>query len=282
MSMTDIARYAVAHAATIQACLFGAVIVGCWRFEHAVLSHGHSVKRHRAGVNAWFAVCAFPIQIAMTAGCIAVSAWTASAHWGLSYMLPYADSPWVRYGVMFIVLDFLDYVYHVSMHHVPLFWRFHLVHHSDPDVDASTTVREHPGETVVRNMFLIVWTFLCGAPIELLVMRQSVETVANILSHTSFRLQDRMARLVGLVFITPNLHHVHHHEALPYTNRNYGDVFSIWDRLFGTLATLRRDETVFGLDTQPTAPTATFLTVVTQPLGRRQMDRVRRVLTTAA
>jgi len=181
--------------------------------------------------------------------CLWLAAWTAKSSWGLVYLLPHARGPLVKYLLMFIALDFLDYLYHVAMHFVPIFWRFHLVHHSDLVVDVSTTVREHPGETVLRNVFLICWVLLCGASTEILIMRQTAETVANLLAHTSLRLPARLARVLGWLFITPNLHHAHHHFQMPSTNRNFGDVFSIWDRLFGTFIELPRDETIFGLDT---------------------------------
>jgi sterol desaturase/sphingolipid hydroxylase (fatty acid hydroxylase superfamily) len=135
------------------------------------------------------------------------------------------------------------------MHRVAPFWRFHLMHHTDRVVDVSTTVREHPGETVLRNLFLILWVFLCGASVGILALRQTVQTISNILSHTSFRLPGRAAGIVHWVFITPNLHQAHHHFQLPATNCNYGDIFSVWDRLFGTYLDLPRSETVFGLDT---------------------------------
>ena len=230
--------------------LFGLVIVGCWSAERAWLGASAGRKTRRARINALFALCALPIQIGMTVICVGFAHWATEAHWGLLYLLPGHDSPWIKYGLMFVVLDFLDYVYHYAMHHVPIFWRVHLVHHTDQAIDVSTTVREHPGETFVRNGFLIAWVILCGASLEVLVLRQTAESVSNILAHTQFRLRERLATVLGWVLITPNLHHVHHHNQLPYTNSNYGDVFSIWDRLFGTHATLAAADTVFGLDTR--------------------------------
>lgn len=150
---------------------------------------------------------------------------------------------------MFFALDLLDYIYHRAMHYVPLFWRFHLLHHTDLAVDVSTTVREHPGETFIRNCFLMLWVFLTGASIEILVFRQMIETAANIFAHTSLRLPPRLARIVGFLFVTPNFHHAHHHFQMPSTNNNFGDVFSVWDRLFGTFTILSNQKIVFGLDT---------------------------------
>ena len=167
-------------------------------------------------------------------------------HW-----LPWHESAWVKYGLMFVALDFLDWIYHFAMHHVPWFWRFHLVHHTDRAMDVSTTVREHPGETVLRNLFLINWVLILGASLEILVLRQTIETISNVIAHTSFRLPPLAARVLGWVLITPNLHHVHHHSRRPYTDRNYGDVFSVWDRVLGTFANLPRAKLDFGLDTHP-------------------------------
>jgi sterol desaturase/sphingolipid hydroxylase (fatty acid hydroxylase superfamily) len=229
-----------------QLLVFGAVTSGLWLAEWRVAAGG---KLQRTGINALFILTALPIQFFMTLVCFALSKWAAEVRWGLIYCFPGADNPVIKYGVMFFALDFLDYVYHRAMHYVPLFWRFHLLHHSDLAVDVSTTTREHPGETFIRNSFLILWVFISGASIEILVLRQMTESAANIFAHTSLRLPDRLACILGCLIITPNLHHAHHHFRRPATDRNFGDIFSIWDRVFGTFIVLPRQEIVFGIDT---------------------------------
>jgi sterol desaturase/sphingolipid hydroxylase (fatty acid hydroxylase superfamily) len=232
-----------------QLSLFASIMISGWVAEKMILPQSASAKwRHTLG-NALFIIPALPIQIVITMFCVALAQWVVAHHWGLIFLLPNADSPWIRYGLMFVALDLLDYVYHLTMHQVPVFWRFHLVHHTDRALDVSSTVREHPGETLIRNCFLMLWVFLCGASVEILILRQAVETVSNIVSHMSFRLPPGPARILGLLFITPNLHQTHHHYRMPATNSNYGDVFSIWDRLFGTFMELTREDTVYGLDT---------------------------------
>jgi sterol desaturase/sphingolipid hydroxylase (fatty acid hydroxylase superfamily) len=233
----------------LESLLFVATILLCWTAENLVFPTGLERKRRRAGINASFVLVALPIQAGMSTLCVAAAAWVEVHHWGLLYLLPAHDHWLLKYGAMFVFLDFLDYVYHRAMHHVPFLWRLHLVHHTDRAVDASTTVREHPGETVFRNAFLILWVILCGASLEILLLRQAVETLSNILSHSSLLLPGRLARPLGWLLITPNLHHVHHHSRLPYTNTNYGDVFSIWDRMFMTVSDHGPAETDFGLDT---------------------------------
>ena len=232
-----------------QIALFALIMTSVWLVEKSVLAQSTREKWRHTWINSLFVLSALPIQILMMTFSVGLAKWTTEDRWGLVYQLPHAENPFIKYGLMFVALDFLDYIYHLTMHRVPAFWRFHLVHHSDRTVDVSTTVREHPCETVIRNAFLIVWVFLCGASAEILVVRQTVETVANLFAHTSLRLPPRLASIAGWLFITPNLHHAHHHCNLPATNCNYGDVFSVWDRLFGTFVDLARDDTVFGLDT---------------------------------
>jgi sterol desaturase/sphingolipid hydroxylase (fatty acid hydroxylase superfamily) len=249
MNVNDITGYLIENTTSTQLMLFASIMIPMWLIEKTVRIESISVKWRHSLMNALFILPALPIQIVMMMICAGLAHWVTAHHWGLIALLPNAESPLIRYGLMFIALDFLDYVYHFTMHQVPFLWRFHLVHHTDQAFDVSTTVREHPGETLIRNAFLMLWVFLCGASVEILILRQTVETVANILSHTAFRLPPVPARVLGWLFITPNLHQTHHHYRMPATNRNYGDVFSIWDRMFGTLMHLAGEDTVFGLDT---------------------------------
>ena len=89
------------------------------------------------------------------------------------------------------------------------------------------TLREHPGESLFRNAMMIVWVLLCGASMEVLLLRQTVMTMANLSAHSQFRLPQALARRMQWLFVTPNFHCVHHHLALPHTNSNYGDVFTV-------------------------------------------------------
>ncbi|MDB5359073.1 MAG: Sterol desaturase/sphingolipid hydroxylase, fatty acid hydroxylase superfamily [Rhodospirillales bacterium] len=256
MDLAAVFAFLIEHPSTTQLALFAIIMISMWSIEHAVLAKSLRAKWRHTLFNALFIAPALPIQIVMMMLCAALAHWVEEHHWGVVQLLPNADNPFIRYGVMFVVLDFLDYLYHFSMHQVPGFWRFHLVHHTDEALDVSTTVREHPGETLIRNAFLMLWVLLTGASLEVLFLRQAVETAVNILSHTSFRLPPRPARILGWLFITPNLHQTHHHFERPATNCNFGDVFSIWDRLFGTFLELAAEDTVYGLDTHMAAEQA--------------------------
>lgn len=261
-------EFFVQHPEATQIALFALAVSILWAIEHVVLAHDGGDKLRHSAVNAIFVLTALPSELLLSVTCLGASHWAAAHRWGLVALFPHPDNPWIKYGLIFIALDLCDYCYHRVMHHVPALWRFHLVHHTDQIVDSSTTVREHPGESAVRGSFLVLWTLVLGASFEVLLLRQAAETVSAILAHSALRLPPRLARIVGTVFITPNLHHVHHHFALPYTDRNFGGVFSIWDRMFGTFAELSEQETVFGLDSHMAPePTRRFSSLITMPFA---------------
>jgi sterol desaturase/sphingolipid hydroxylase (fatty acid hydroxylase superfamily) len=263
MSAASLQQLLASHGVAFQVALFVFVSTSLWMVELWVARGTAIGKWQHGGVNAAFILVALPVELLMTTLLAGVSQWAVSNDWGIIHFLPFQHVAWFRYVVLFFLLDFGDYLYHRVMHRIGFFWRFHLVHHTDPVLDVSTTVREHPGETFVRMGLLCLWTFLLGASFGVLVLRQTVETLANLLAHTSLRLPPRAARILGWLFITPNIHHVHHHPRQPFTDCNYGDVFSIWDRLCGTYCELREDQTEYGLDTHPhIAPSTPFLEIV--------------------
>ncbi|MDE3036881.1 MAG: sterol desaturase family protein [Pseudomonadota bacterium] len=250
----------------MQILLFTTAITFLWLVEKFILAEHAGDKWRHTSTNILLIFSALPLQFVAGLLLMALSSRVTSHHWGLVYFLPDASSPWIKYFLMFFLLDFLDYVYHRAMHTIPGFWKFHLVHHTDRKLDVSTTLREHPGETILRNCFLMIWVLLCGASFGVLILRQTGQTLFNIFSHTSMRLPPLPARLLGWLLITPNLHHVHHHFKMPYTDRNYGDIFSIWDRILGTFAELSAKDTVFGLDTHmDEAMNGHYFGIVTMP-----------------
>jgi sterol desaturase/sphingolipid hydroxylase (fatty acid hydroxylase superfamily) len=239
---------ALASPSLPEVALFTLIIAAAWSGEFALLRPDAGAKWRHGGQNLSFVLICLPVQLLVIQLALGLAAWTERHGWGLVYALPGCDTPLVKYGLMFVALDFLDYLYHVLMHQLPFLWRFHRTHHMDPALDVSSTLREHPGETLIRTLFLTLWVGVTGASPEALVLRQTVQSFSNILAHTTLRLPERLGSAVGWLLITPNLHQVHHHRQLPATDRNFGDVFSLWDRLFGTLLELPREKILFGLD----------------------------------
>jgi sterol desaturase/sphingolipid hydroxylase (fatty acid hydroxylase superfamily) len=128
-------------------------------------------------------------------------------------------------------------------------WRFHLIHHTDTWIDTTSANRHHPGESVFRFAFTTLGVLLVGTPMWLVFMYQSISVLLSQFNHANISLPKWLDKLISYVIISPDMHKVHHHYVLPYTNSNYGNIFSIWDRLFGTYMTLNCYKLVYGIDT---------------------------------
>lgn len=171
------------------------------------------------------------------------AAWTASIDAGL---LARMELPlWIELVIAIAALDFFAYVAHVTMHKSALGWRFHRVHHTEEEVDVTTAFRQHPGESVWRILWQLPAILLFAIPLWMVVVYLTISSINAQLEHASLALPDRIDRLVRLLFVTPNMHKVHHSAWQKQTDSNYANIFTLWDRLFGTytsradLATLR-------------------------------------------
>jgi sterol desaturase/sphingolipid hydroxylase (fatty acid hydroxylase superfamily) len=174
---------------------------------------------------------------------------------------------WVSFVVAFLLLDFLNYAMHRCQHAVPLLWRFHALHHSDPDVDVTTSVRHHPIEYVMAAGFYWAAVLALDVPVTVVMTHSLAVFAAAALTHGNISLPEWLERRLRPVVITLDLHLVHHSIELSRQNWNYGAVFSVWDRLFGTYAQIsrsQRERLVFGVRELPRRdclkPSAMFLT----------------------
>jgi sterol desaturase/sphingolipid hydroxylase (fatty acid hydroxylase superfamily) len=149
-----------------------------------------------------------------------------------------------------LLLDFsAGYVAHRALHAFPVLWRFHQIHHSDDFVDATTTYRTHPVETVWRFLFVIVPVSVLGIPAAAVVIQRLISAANGIFEHSNTRLWRPADRLLSLVWVTPNVHKIHHSRVAGETNSNYGNVLTLYDRLLGTFTSSEHaDSVVYGLD----------------------------------
>ena len=189
-----------------------------------------------------------------------------------------------------VVLDFsAGYLAHRALHLFPILWRFHRVHHSDEFVDATTTYRTHPVETVWRFLFVIIPVWTLGIPAQAVVIQRLVSAANGILEHANIRLWAPLDRVASLVWVTPNVHKIHHSRRLAETNSNYGNVLTIYDRMLGTFTPSDRAKSVvYGLDEVDPAQSASFRGLVSLPFqpggqvsltqksgsGRRYLDNI--------
>ncbi|MEQ9437565.1 MAG: sterol desaturase family protein [Cyclobacteriaceae bacterium] len=243
---------------TIPSVYRAAILVGgiafFWLIESIVplfIFKYHKVKH--AGINFFLTVTTVITNLIFAGLLLFVSHWVVESQFGV---LQWIELPvWLEILVGLMLLDLIGaYFIHWLEHQVRLMWQFHLIHHSDPQVDTTTANRHHPGESVFRAVFTTLAVLITGAPIWLVFLYQSLSVVLSQFNHANIHLPDRLDRVLSLVFVTPNMHHVHHHHTQPLTDTNYGNIFSLWDRLFGTFAYVEDPETlVYGIDTHPDA-----------------------------
>jgi sterol desaturase/sphingolipid hydroxylase (fatty acid hydroxylase superfamily) len=156
---------------------------------------------------------------------------------------------WLRVVVAVAVLDFFAWLAHWLLHKMAWGWRVHRVHHSDVAVDVTTALRQHPGETLWRVAWRLPPILALGIPIPLVAIYEMLSATNALLEHSNIAVPPRVDRIVRRLFVTPNMHKWHHSRDARETDTNYGNIFSLWDRLFGTftgqaqLARLR-----YGLD----------------------------------
>jgi len=153
--------------------------------------------------------------------------------------------------ISLLILDLVGaYLVHFVEHKVPWMWKFHVIHHSDKNVDVTTGLRHHPGETVFRILFTILGVYVSGASIGIVMLYQSLSVLFAHLTHANISLPQNLDRIISYLFVTPNMHKVHHHYKQPLTDSNYGNIFSIWDRVFGTYTFVNDSKSItYGIDT---------------------------------
>ncbi len=177
--------------------------------------------------------------------------WTVANDFGIINWLPTMPL-WAYVFLGVALLDLIGaYLAHLVEHKVKPLWMVHLVHHTDHNVDTTTANRHHPLESLIRYIFTLIGVLIVGAPIGIIMLYQSLSVVLSQFNHANIKLPKNIDKALSWVLISPDMHKVHHHYKLPYTDSNYGNIFSWWDRLFGTYKHLEREAIVYGVDTFP-------------------------------
>jgi sterol desaturase/sphingolipid hydroxylase (fatty acid hydroxylase superfamily) len=150
------------------------------------------------------------------------------------------------------LLDFFGaYLAHYVEHKVKPLWMVHLVHHTDHKVDTTTANRHHPIESVIRFSFTLLGVLVVGTPIAIVMLYQALSLIFTQFTHANIKLPKYLDKVISYVLISPDMHKIHHHYRLPYTDSNYGNIFAVWDRLFGTYLYMDREKLVYGVDVFP-------------------------------
>ena len=157
--------------------------------------------------------------------------------------------PWTVLILGIMALDLFAYLAHLLLHKSWLGWQFHRVHHSDREVNVSTAFRQHPGETVWRMLWQLLAVVVFGLTLEVLAVYLTISALNAQLEHANIKLNDSLDRWLRMLVVTPNMHKVHHSRDQRETDTNYSNIFSIWDRIFGSYTTpLDLRGVCYGLD----------------------------------
>ena len=204
-------------------------------------------KSRHAMINFSFTVMHLLIHTGLAVLVVLLADWCQRAHIGLVH--------WFKLNTIgiivlsFFVFDFfIGWLVHFVEHKSFTLWRFHVVHHADNNVDATTGLRHHPVESVLRGAFFFMALIVSGAPMYAVMIYQTFLVFFTAFTHANISLPKKLDSALSYLFISPNMHKVHHHWQQPYTDSNYGAVFSVWDRLFGTYRRLDPSQIRYGLD----------------------------------
>lgn len=179
---------------------------------------------------------------------LSTSDWVISNEFGLLHWLP--EMPlWLEVTLGLMLLDLVGaYLAHWTEHKVKPLWMIHLVHHSDHKVDTTTANRHHPLESFIRFGFTLFGVFIIGANMGIVMLYQSLSLVLTQFNHANIKLPKKLDLFLSYFIVSPDMHKTHHHYRLPYTDANFGNIFSFWDRLFGTYLPFDREKLVYGVD----------------------------------
>jgi sterol desaturase/sphingolipid hydroxylase (fatty acid hydroxylase superfamily) len=163
----------------------------------------------------------------------------ATLHWangkpfGLVYLVP-LPAP-LEFAFSFLLMDLAFYYWHIANHRFPFLWRFHNVHHVDPDLDVSTGFRFHFGEVAMSAAFRVVQVSVIGVSGWAFAVYEIVFQAETLFHHSNLRLPIRFERLLNRLLVTPRMHGIHHSQVQRENNSNFGVVFPWWDRVHRTL-----------------------------------------------
>jgi len=246
--MSGIIHYFETIPSLHRALILAGGITFFWLLESGIpLFHFKYNKWKHAGVNFFFTFTTIIINFGFAVLIVLSGDWCINHHFGL---LQWISMPlWLQMITGLLLLDLVGaYTIHLIQHKIKWMWKFHIVHHADSYVDTTTANRHHPGESVFRAVFTIIAVFVAGAPAWLVMLYQSLSAVLSQFNHANINMPEWLDKPLRFVIVTPNMHRIHHHFVRPETDTNYGNIFSLWDRLFSTYLITDPHNIKYGLD----------------------------------
>jgi len=223
-----------------------------WLIESFIPLFRFSYNKYRhAGLNIFFTLTTVVINFIFAYLIVKASDYTWTHKLGV---LNIVKMPmWLYILLALMILDFISsWLIHWIQHKVKWMWKFHLIHHSDTFVDTTTANRHHPVESIFRAVFTLLAVLVAGSPIWVLFLYQFLSVLFAQFNHANFSFPKWLDNAMSWVIVSPDMHKVHHHYEQPLTDTNYGNIFSCWDRLFGTYVHISDVKALkYGIDTYP-------------------------------
>lgn len=186
-------------------------------------------------------------------------------------LLNLVDMPhWARFALALLALDFLIWLQHLVFHKIPILWRLHLMHHSDPALDATTGIRFHPLEILLSMLIKMAAVLALGAPAPAVMAFEILLNATAMFNHANIDVPRRLDRWLRLALVTPDFHLVHHSVIRAEHDGNYGFNLPWWDYLFGTYKaapSAGRDRMEIGLRDWRSATGPGFFAMLLLPFG---------------
>ncbi len=219
-----------------------------WMIELAIPLVKFNYKKFKhAGVNMVFLASDVSLNLLFGILTVGIFSWLSANQFGFLYLIDYPI--WVELIIAILALDFAaQYVVHYLLHKIPFMWRFHMIHHSDTTLDATSATRHHPGDYAFREIFALIMIVIFGIPFAYYLFYRMATVFFGYLTHANFSFPKKIDKFLSYVFITPDMHKFHHHYQMPWTDSNFGNIFSFWDRIFGTLTFDDPKKVKYGLD----------------------------------
>lgn len=195
-------------------------------------------KRRAGRLSQWFTNMAMTIintlsmRLILPIIAVGVAGYASENGYGLFNMV--AIGYWPTFIVSLLLLDLLIYGQHVLVHRVPMLWRLHRMHHSELGLDVTSSVRFHPIEIIFSMLIKMAFVLMMGIPVVAVIFFEIILNALALFNHSNIKIPKSLEKLLRIIFITPELHWIHHSEIVNETNSNYGFNLVIWDKIFST------------------------------------------------
>ncbi|OIO10913.1 MAG: sterol desaturase [Elusimicrobia bacterium CG1_02_63_36] len=199
----------------------------------------------------------------------AAMAWDCTHRFGLIPLVGLTGPAELAAG--FLLMDLSFYYWHTANHRVPLLWRFHNIHHADPDLDLSTGFRFHPGEVAISAFFRVLQVAALGITPRVYLAYEFVFQLATFFHHSNLRLPMGVERVLNWAIVTPRMHGIHHSNYRDEADSNYSVVFSVWDRVHGSLRLgVPQDAVIIGVPAYAKGKDNALLELLAIPFKRQR------------